>query len=186
MRVSLTLLVTFLFICGCEKKSSLSVHDGDVYQEDSEGNIYRIQGFKKYKIQEHKEEFVKDKFQKTVVRNMYDSNHTFDVLMKYIDDDCFYKIKFRSKDDNFDETELFKRWIKDSDKSYTIIFQEFDGINVKELMLSRKGVKTVVLDSMKLVGYDWEGKLNISKTLFNEIYDYTVTYNLPDNLLKRD
>ena len=180
MKIKFLLIILLLLFTGCEKKSSLSVHEGDVYQEDREGNIYLIQGNKKYKIEEYKDELlVYNKFERTIEKRMYESNHTFDVLMKYLDDDCFYIIDINSKDDKFEETSLYKRFQIDSNKSFTVRFKESDGIVIKELMLSRTNIETVLVDSMGVTGYRWEGELNISKTLFNEIYKFDVSYNLP-------
>jgi len=174
MKKSIILLL--LIFIGCDKESKFTEVGDKVYYEDKEGKIFYLNDDMMIEIKEFNEELITSpKFQKTKFWDGY----KFIVLLKYIDNKCFYRISLEFTDPHFKDNKLYKSILDSTDEIFNFIFTDSDYFELKSKSLyGRKKVNKVRKKDgfNEIYGFEWDGTTKMTKDVFQNIENFTVKY----------
>ncbi len=186
-KLTLTVItLTFLIISGCNKpEPKFYEKDGKTYFVDKEGDIYIIQGTSKIRIEEYVEPVIPKFIDYKSYENKVDINGLnllYNVNIKYLDDEVFYRVIISDIDDkNFEETPKYMSIINNSNLGFLTFmtqdkFEIYNEVLSKDDMVKINNISNDSLSSLRI-----SGKFYLSKEKFSLIERLTIPVNFPTN-----
>ena len=189
-------IFSFFFVLGCQREVSFHEIDDVLFTVDKNGDVYHIDkrgsSIKKIKVETFNDPLptllINDKITKTKIVNWDGLNFQIDVLLKYVGETCHYRVNIKQKDKviNLQEvlpgsdepndikwidTDSYKRIINNEGSLLTVKWVEEDNFTLKEIRLvyQEGNMTTTVNSGGDIIGFEFEGSMNLSKDLFSKI-----------------